>query len=151
MKNIRARLSLAALALLVPAGQAMAQTATLVDFKGKVELMKPGAAWAAAVKGMRIDKGMTISTGFNSSATLQMGDSTVLAKALTRLTLEELVRKENTVQTSLFLKVGKVRAEVKSSQGLAQDFKLKSPISTAAVRGTTVEGDGENTSCEGGW
>jgi hypothetical protein len=115
-----------------------------------VELMKPGAAWAAAVKGMRIDKGMTISTGFNSSATLQLGDSIVLAKALTRLTLDELVRKENTIQTSLNLRVGKVRAEVKSSEGLAQDFKLKSPVSTAAVRGTTIEGDGENTVCING-
>jgi hypothetical protein len=136
--------------LLLPVGLACAQTATLVDFKGKVELMKPGAAWTAAVKGMRIDKGMTISTGFNSSATMRLGDSTVIAKALTRLTLDELVRKENTVQTSLNLKVGKVRAEIKSSEGLAQDFKLRSPVSTAAVRGTTIEGDGENTVCING-
>jgi hypothetical protein len=147
MNSFREKAAWLAMLILIPAGLAFAQTATLVDFKGKVELMKPGAAWAAAVKGMRIDKGMTISTGFNSSATLQLGDSIVLAKALTRLTLDELVRKENTVQTSLNLRVGKVRAEVKSSQGLAQDFKLKSPVSTAAVRGTTIEGDGENTVC----
>ena len=148
-RAVRRLVSILVLLLLTAAG-IDAQTAVIREVTGKVELLKPGAGWVKAVKGMTVDKGATISTGFKSSAVLELGSSIVTARALTRLTLEELVRIENTVQTSLFLKVGKVRAEVKSSQGLAQDFKLKSPVSTAAVRGTTIEGDGENTTCEGG-
>jgi hypothetical protein len=56
--------------------------------------------------------------------------------------IQELAEKEGTLSTELFLRVGKVKAEVKSVEGLTQDFKLRSPVSTAAVRGTDFEFDG---------
>ena len=118
------------------------ERAVVENVTGKVELKAPGRSWVAASPGMEISKGTVISTGFNSTATLDLGDSELLVKQLTRLTLEELVKKEGTVTTSLSLKVGKVNAKVKSAEGLKHNFTLRSTTSTASVRGTELEYDG---------
>ncbi len=119
-------------------------TAVIKDVSGKVEIKAPGGTWKKAAAGMKISKGDYISTGFNSQAVLLLGESQVIVKQLTRMELEKLVEKEGTLSTGLNLRVGRVRAEVKSTKGLKQNFTLKSPISTAAVRGTSFEYDGRN-------
>jgi hypothetical protein len=91
---------------------------------------------------MTISRGTTISTGFGARALLDLGNAVLKVEPLTRLRLEELIEREGTVQTDLFLRVGKVKAEVKTVTGLQQDFKLRSPVSTAAVRGTNFGYDG---------
>jgi hypothetical protein len=45
-------------------------------------------------------------------------------------------------QTGVFLRVGRVNAQVKTTSGIKHDFKLRSPVSTAAVRGTDFEYNG---------
>jgi hypothetical protein len=128
---------------ILAAYQAGAQAqAKVQSFTGKVEILSAQQAWVAVRPGMVLPLGTTISTGFNSTAVLQLGASVLQVKPLTRLRLNELVAREGTVSTDLFLQVGKIRAEVKSAEGLAQDFKVKSPVSTAAVRGTGFEYDG---------
>ena len=119
-------------------------TAVVKDVSGKVEIKVSGGTWKRAYSGMKISKGDYISTGFKSEAVLVLGNSQVVVKQLTRMELEELVEKEGTVHTGLNLRVGRVRAEVKTAKGLKQQFTLKSPISTAAVRGTSFEYDGRN-------
>ncbi len=47
------------------------------------------------------------------------------------MTVEELVQREGTIGTTLFLRVGRVKAEVKSVEGLTQEFKLRSTVSVA--------------------
>jgi hypothetical protein len=139
MKRIISLLAL----LLLAASLAGAQTQALVkSFTGKVEILTAKQAWAPVRSGMSLALGTTISTGFNSTAVLELGPSVLQVKPLTRLRIDELVAKEGTVKTDLFLQVGKVRAEVKTAAGLTQDFKVKSPVSTAAVRGTGFEYDG---------
>ncbi len=129
--------------LLLAAALAGAQTQARVrSFTGKVEILGAQQAWVPVKAGMSLGLGTTISTGFNSTAVLELGSSVLQVKPLTRLRLNELVAREGTVTTDLFLQVGKIRAEVKSAEGLAQDFKVKSPVSTAAVRGTGFEYDG---------
>jgi hypothetical protein len=116
--------------------------AVVREISGKVEVMPAGQSWIPARVGMSLALGTFISTGFNSSAVLEIGQATLQARPLTRLRLDELVEREGTIRTDLFLKVGKVRAQVKTGEGLTQDFKLKSPVSTAAVRGTGFEYEG---------
>ncbi len=111
--------------------------------KGKVEIKLPLKGWQRAKVGMVIPKGATISTGFKSYAVLQLGDSILQVKQLTRMKLEELIQKKNIVSTKLFLKVGKIKAKVRTAKGLRANFKLRSPNSTAAVRGTEFEYDGK--------
>jgi hypothetical protein len=129
--------------LLLAASLAGAQNQAVVkSFTGKVEILTAKQAWAPVRVGLNLGLGTTISTGFNSTAVLELGSSVLQVKPLSRLRIDELVAREGTVKTELFLQVGKVRAEVKTAAGLTQDFKVKSPVSTAAVRGTEFEYDG---------
>jgi hypothetical protein len=132
------------LILLFLAGGALSaqSTAVIKELSGKVELQAPQADWVPARVGMTVSRGTTISTGFNSRALLDLGSSVLNVRPLTRLRLEELLEREGTVQTELYLRVGKVRAEVKSIAGTEQNFTLRSPVSTAAVRGTKFEYNG---------
>ena len=116
--------------------------AVVKETKGKVEIKLPFKNWQRARKGMIVPKNAVISTGFRSSAVISMGKSILQVRQLTRLKLEELIEKKGTVSTSLYLRIGKIRATVKSSRGVRQNFKLKSPVSTAAVRGTDFDYDG---------
>jgi hypothetical protein len=110
---------------------------------GKVEIQNPGEqAWAPASVGMVVPVKATISTGFGGGAVLEVGASTLTVRQLTRLRLDELSTENNVTRTSLSMPVGRIRANVKSTAGTATDFKLRSPVSTAAVRGTGFETDG---------
>jgi len=117
-------------------------TATVTEVTGKVQIRRGAGAWQKAVAGMKLSDDTAVSTGFNSTAVLDLGGSILQVKPLTRMSLEELVETEETISADLFLKVGKVKAEVKSVEGRVLNFKLRSPITTAAVRGTEFEFDG---------
>ncbi len=132
---------LVVLLLTAALGGAQAQ-ARVRSFTGKVEILSAQQAWVPVQAGMSLSMGTTISTGFNSTAVLELGSSVLMVKPLTRLRLNELVARQGTVKTDLFLQVGKISAEVKSAEGLTQDFRVKSPVSTAAVRGTGFDFDG---------
>ncbi len=110
--------------------------AVITQIKGKVEVKFPGGAWQGARVGLSIPKGTIISTGFNSSAVVQMDHSVLTVKQLSRLTLEELARSGDEIDTRVFLRSGHVEAEVNPSEGLKHNYKLRSPITTASVRGT---------------
>lgn len=129
--------------LLLSAAFVMAQ-AEFSEVNGKVEIQTTsGGAWESAEVGMTIDNDTMISTGFNASATITMGASTVTVNQLTRMVFEEIVERSDTVETRLNLNVGRMSAKVRSSDGRSQDFVVRSPISTAAVRGTGFNYDGE--------
>jgi len=116
--------------------------AVIQDITGKVEIKPPQLGWLPAREGMTVSLGTIISTGFNSRVVLDLGRSVLRVNPLTRLRIEELIEREGTVTTDLFLRVGKVNAEVKSTFGVTQNFKLRSPVSTAAVRGTGFDYSG---------
>ena len=120
----------------------IAETAVIQELSGKVEVRPPGQGWARARTGMEISGGTYVSTGFGASAVLELGGSILRVKQLTRMQLENIIEREGTLNTNLYLRVGKVRAEVRSTRGLRNNFRLRSPVSTAAVRGTIFEYDG---------
>lgn len=114
---------------------------------GKVEIQNPGEqAWRAASAGMEVPIRATISTGFGGTAVLELGASILTVRQLTRLRIDELSTQNKVTQTNLTMPVGRIRAEVKSTAGTTTDFKLRSPVSTAAVRGTGFETDGARLS-----
>ncbi len=121
---------------------AQAQQATVKEFSGKVEVKPAGGDWQPVSLNMVVDQGSAVSTGFNSRLVLQIGLTQLSVKPLTRLLLQELVKRETTNVTGLDLKVGKVNANVKSAAGERSEFTLKGPASTAAVRGTEFDYDG---------
>jgi hypothetical protein len=133
MKRFALVLLLIALATLPAVAQI---TAVVEDTTGKVEIRLPGSSWQNARAGMQVPTGATISTGFNSEAVLAIGDSVLTVDALTRMALDELIQSEGLVKSSMNLNVGRVSANVQTAEGLNSDFQVKSPLSTASVRGT---------------
>ncbi len=129
--------------MLLPALSASAQiTAVVSELRGRVELLAPGGGWKSAATGELISQGTTISTGFNSTAVLKMGLSTVTVRQLTRMRPDQLVEQQGKITTAFTLPIGRVQASVKSADGGPQNFQIRSPISTAAVRGTRFSFDG---------
>lgn len=118
-----------------------AQNARITDVQGKVEVNQ-GTGWTAARAGMTVPLGAVISTGFGSKAFLQVGMSKIEVKALTRMSVAEYMEREGSATTSLDLRIGRVKATVESAEGVRHDFTIKSPTSTASVRGTEFTYDG---------
>ena len=122
-------------------------SATIQEINGKVEAKINGGSWAPVKVGDVLKPGDSISTGFKSKAVLALGNTSVLvANELTRLSLAELMEKEGTVTTDLFLDVGNIRTEVHSSDEVSNNFQVRNANSTASVRGTVLDveilGDG---------
>jgi hypothetical protein len=137
---------------LAAAGLASADdlTAAVVKITGKAEIQKDGG-WVALTVGQVLPVGATVSTGFRSELQLKIGPSTVAVKALTRLTIKDLVQTGGAAKTDLYLAVGKISAEVNKSDTVTeQKFTVGSPVSTASVRGTSFTFDGVNLSVSRG-
>jgi FecR protein len=117
-----------------------AELVTVKTLNGRVEVKEPGGTWSKAFEGKEIPAGTLISTGFKSQAELDLsGSSTIFIKQLTRISVDELKISGKQVNTKLNLRLGRIKANVKTSQGLKHDFTLRTPVSTAAVRGTVFE------------
>jgi hypothetical protein len=115
-------------------------TALILDLSGAVEIKLPGASdWVPAIQGQRLTKETLISTGFKSTAVLALGNSTLTMRPLTRLSIEELSASQGQEQAALYLRTGRVRADVNPPPEGKVDFAVRSPSATASVRGTFFE------------
>jgi hypothetical protein len=129
--------------LLMSAALLGAQTAQIRSITGTVEVKKPGApAWEAAKAGQVLDRASLISTGFKSTALVSIGNTDITVRALTRLSLEEILAAQNDEQVTLDLRAGRIRVNVKPPVGGKISFTVRSPVATASVRGTVFEFDG---------
>ncbi|MFP4432714.1 MAG: hypothetical protein ACLFPV_15800 [Spirochaetaceae bacterium] len=117
------------------------QNATITRTTGKVEVLTNNQ-WSPAETGTTVPLGATISTGFNSTATLEVGNATLQVRPLTRMRLEELAEQQGVLRADLFMPVGRVRAAVRTTEGVTNEFRLRSTVSTASVRGTEFVFDG---------
>ncbi|MDR2965955.1 MAG: FecR domain-containing protein [Treponema sp.] len=131
-----------AVAAIIAAQTATAQTAVIKEMTGTVELQtSAGGNWIPAKEGSTIQKATIVSTGFRSTAILSVGSTTITVRPLTRLTLEEIIKLEETETVNLNLSSGRVRVEVKPPAGSRANFSAQSPSATASVRGTSFEMD----------
>ena len=112
------------------------------EMTGTVELKMPGSEkWVTAKQGDRIQEATVVSTGFKSTVILSIGNSTLLVRALTRMSLESLMNQDQTDTINLGLTTGRVRADVKPPAGSKTNFSVQSPSATASVRGTVFDLD----------
>ncbi len=131
---------LAALAL-APAAFSQSQV-VLKESTGKVEVKAPGGGWTPAAVGAKLSMGASISTGFSSTALLDLGTSTIRVAPLTRMQIVDLVARQGSVSTSLFLTVGRVHAEVKKAKacGRASFFEARRQPRPCGERSSTSTG-----------
>ncbi|HTH12962.1 MAG TPA: FecR domain-containing protein [Spirochaetia bacterium] len=140
----RSFLFFVALVVLAPGVPVLAAdiSASVAKITGKCQL-QAGNDWTPLTVGQVLPVGATVSTGFRSELQLKIGPSTITVKALSRLTVKDLVQSGSDVKTDLYLKVGKISAEVNKDDSVATNqFKVGSPVSTASVRGTSFTFDG---------
>jgi hypothetical protein len=125
-----------------PEQQAASEKAFIRDIRGKVELKTPGsAAWEDAKTGQELEQKTMVSTGFRSTAIISLGASSIMVRPLTRLTVEEIIRSQESDQVSLYLQTGRIRAAVTPPRAGTVNFTVRSPSITASVRGTVFDFD----------
>ncbi|MBQ1984488.1 MAG: FecR domain-containing protein [Spirochaetaceae bacterium] len=119
---------------------------------GKVEV-QVNESWIQVKNGDILSSGSVISTGFKSSAVLYIGDSLIEVRALTRLTIEEIVEQNQNYNTTMFLDAGSIKADIKKSENKRVGFKVRTSVATASVRGTSGEiySDGTLVCLSGKW
>lgn len=113
--------------------------ATILSLSGSVEIKEPGGTWQPASEGQVISMSSMIATGFNSRATLSAGGMDLSLSPLTRVGIDSLTEEEDVINTSLSLQSGQLRASsppVERKTRSAINFKVSTPVATAAVRGT---------------
>ena len=135
-------LALSALSLAAARPVSAEPVVRIVEFSGRVEFRPVGEAWQRVRVGQELPLGGTISTGFGARAAVEVGNSVLEVEQLTRMRIDELLRAEGIERSRLHLEVGRVRANVRAVEDVQPDFELSSPVSTAAVRGTSFSFDG---------
>jgi len=113
--------------------------ALIQEVSGTVEIKKGTADWIPAKAGDRIEEAVIISTGFKSMAILSVGSTTLMVRALTRMSVEALLNQDETETINLNLSTGRVRADVKPPAGGKTNVTVQTPMATASVRGTVFE------------
>jgi hypothetical protein len=121
------------------------------DLSGDVEIKAPGSTvWLPAKRGSPVTGKTVISTGFKSTAVISLGNSTLLVRPLTRLSLEDIHRTIEEEKVILNLQTGRVRVRVNPPPGGISNFTVKSSSATASVRGTVFDFDTVNLRVEEG-
>ncbi|HPH02901.1 MAG TPA: FecR family protein [Spirochaetota bacterium] len=119
-----------------------AATATVVQVQGRVSI-RSGASgpWVTARSGMTLPEGASITTGYQSAVTLRIAPtgSVVRLNQFTTVSVASLGQSGNTVNTTLKLKMGTVRAVVRNTVNERSSFVVSTPVATASVRGTIPE------------
>ena len=119
-----------------------AQNGVITEITGTVELKLPGASvFIPAAAGSIVNQNTIISTGFKSTALVEIGSTLIMVRALTRLTLTEIVASQGIETLNVNLQAGRVKVDVNPPAGTRVQTQISSPVATASVRGTSAELD----------
>jgi len=115
-----------------------AQNGVVRELTGTVELKPAGAAaFTPATAGVRVSADTVISTGFKSTALVEVGSAVIAVRPLTRLTLTEITASQGAETINMNLQAGRVRVDVNPPAGTKASLSVTSPTATASVRGTS--------------
>jgi len=122
-----------------------AQTGVIRQLSGTVELKAAGtSAYVPAKAGDELRQDTVISTGFKSTALVELGSAMITVRPLTRLTLTEIKATAGAETLNVNLQAGRVRVDVNPPAGTKTAMAVTSPIATASVRGTSFDFDTRN-------
>ncbi|MDR0290095.1 MAG: FecR family protein [Treponema sp.] len=122
--------------------QNAASAGVIRELTGNVELKPAGAsAFVAARSGDQVAQNTIVSTGFKSTAIIEVGSSVIAVRPLTRLSLAEIQSSGGAESLNVDLQTGRVRVDVNPPAGTRANFTVQSPTATASVRGTSFEFD----------
>jgi len=121
----------------IPANVQVQETTGLVQYR-----LPSGSQWQTLTPGVELPEGTTIMSGTNGSAVLNSGNTTIEVDALSRIVVSEVTLQPQEETTSLEMRFGQVRSRVRRAQNRGMNFRVSTPVSTAAVRGTDFLYDG---------
>jgi len=121
------------------------QNGVIRELTGEVEIKSAGASdFVRASAGDTIALNTIVSTGFRSTAIVEIGSSLITVRPLTRLSLAEIRSMDNTENVNLNLQAGRIRVDVNPLAGTRTNLSVQSPSATASVRGTSFDFDTVN-------
>jgi len=139
------------LAGVIAVESAFAQNGVIKELSGTVELKGAGSAdFTIAKAGDIVKQDTVVSTGFKSTALIEIGGTVLTVRPLTRLTLKEIKASAESETLNVSLQTGRVRVEVKPPAGGKASTSVSTPSATASVRGTSFEMDARNLYVIGG-
>lgn len=122
-------------------------TAQVLTVDGQVQYRLPSeSTWHGLSAGIELPAGTVIVSGISGVATVELGEARVSVTPLSRLEIASFVRQAQQDETELTLPYGRLQASVRRSGNRGTQFRIESPISTAAVRGTEFGYDGHSLS-----
>ena len=122
-----------------------AQNGVIKEVTGTVEIKRAGeTAYAPAKAGDTVSENTVISTGFRSTAVVEVGGTTIHVRPATRLTLTEIRALDREESLQMNLRSGSVRVDVTPPAGSRSNTRVQSPAASASVRGTSFYFDTRN-------
>lgn len=117
--------------------------ATISSFRGAVQVRKAGQSWTPAQVGMVLYRGDQVKTEEQGFAEVAIDDGKtgtveIDSASLFKLDILDLNHETGDKITLLDLAMGRVLVHAEKLQGKSK-FEVKTPTSTAGVRGTTFE------------
>ena len=112
--------------------------AIVMDVQGKARWRpSPDAEWRDAKVNDIVEPGTEVRTGLRSRLTMRVGrNATVLVDAGTTFEMPEVLEEAGQLRTTATVRSGRVDFKVDKLDGFANDFKVVTPQTTLAVRGT---------------
>ena len=121
------------------------ESGVITELSGTVELkVSVASPFVPANVGDLVEEDTIISTGFSSSALIELGSVILLVRPLTRLTLTEISASQGAETLNVNLQAGRVRVDVNPPAGARAAMTVTSPSATASVRGTSFDFDTRN-------
>ena len=128
-----------------------AQNGVIKELSGTVELKSAAlSAFTPAKVGDQVAEDTVISTGFKSTALVEVGSALIAVRPLTRLTLTEISASAGSEIMNVNLQTGRVRVDLNPPAGTRASMTVSSPQATASVRGTSFEFDTRNLNVQNG-
>ena len=112
--------------------------AIVMDVRGKAR-WRPSAdaEWRDAKVNDIVEPGTEVKTGLRSRLTMRVGrNATVLVDSGTTFEMPEVIEENGQLRTTAAVRSGRVDFKVDKLDGFANDFKVITPQTTLAVRGT---------------
>jgi len=145
LKRVLLAIFLTALSVYVFAQDSFLQSSVIKKMTGTVELKQAGAAsFVPAVVGAQLSADTIISTGFKSTALVEVGSAVISVMPLTRLTITEIFAEEGTETIKMSLRAGRLRVDVKPPDGTKTALTVQSSAATASVNGASFYFDTMN-------
>lgn len=140
-----------AIFLILAGVSVFAQTGLIKEIAGQVETKAPGSSsFVSAKVGDSLTENTIISTGFKSTALIEVGSAVLLVRPLTRLTLTEIQATSGIEMLNVSLQTGRVRVDLNPPAGSKASMSIASTIATCSVRGTSFEFDTRNLQVNNG-